>query len=119
MRGELDDALARLERWDEVRRQLNHGANGAEALLDEVVRAVMPVLTRRGTGTVTLTISVAGGSSAIELTARDGTVHTSTPVETNGSASARPSRSAARLAEMIRQNPSLLDGLRAGNDPPS
>jgi len=116
MRGELDDALARLERWDEVRRQLNHGATaGAETLLDEVVRAVTPVLGRRGTGTVTLTVTDAGGSSTVELTARNGTVHSGAPAESSGPA--RPSRSAARLAEMIRQNPSLLDGLRAGTDP--
>jgi hypothetical protein len=115
MRGELDDALARLERWDEVRRQLHHGATGAETLLDEVVRAVTPVLGRRGAGTVTLTVTDAGGSSTVELTARDGTVHSGAPAES--AAPAKPSRSAARLAEMIRQNPSLLDGLRAGTDP--
>src|SRR5690348_14361956 len=57
MRGELDDALARLERWDEVRRQLNQETVvDSEELLDEVVRVVTGVLSRRGAGTVTIAV---------------------------------------------------------------
>src|SRR3954470_13599143 len=107
MRGELDDALARLERWDEVRRQLHQEATSGEPLLDEVVHAVTAILARRRSATVTLTVTDTTGSSSVELVARDGTVTTGAPGD-----AARPNRSAARLAEMIRQNPGLLDGER-------
>ena len=118
MRGELDDALARLERWDEVRRQLTHEASGgSEPLLDEVVRAVTAVLYRHGSGTVSIAVVDGAATTTAELTHRDGTVMVTSPVDT-GANPGRPSRSAAKLAELIRQNPALLDGLRAGGDPP-
>ncbi len=122
MRGELDDALARLERWDEVRRLLTQEADGeGEDLLDEVVRAVTAVLVRRGAGTVAIVVPGANGPDSAELTVRGGAVHTTIPAEspTVGPAvgAARTSRSAAKLAELIRQNPALLDGLSPGTDP--
>jgi hypothetical protein len=119
MRGELDDALARLERWDEVRRQLTHEASGGqEPLLEEVVRAVTAVLHRRGLGSVTVTVADPSGSATAELSYRDGTVQVSAPNDGAASATtARNNRSAAKLAELIRQNPALLDGLRAGEFP--
>jgi hypothetical protein len=118
MRGELDDALARLQRWDEVRRQLSHEATGgSDPLLEEVVRAVTAVLHRHGSGTVTISVTDTGPTSTAEVSYRDGTVSVSSlPGAT--AANARPSRSAAKLAELIRQNPALLDGLRAGGDQP-
>jgi hypothetical protein len=131
MRGELDDALARLERRDEVRRLLTHEANGVpEELLDEVLRAVAAILVRRGTGTVTVSVPGPTGPATAELTVRAGTVQVATPVAgatldtapppsapTASGSPTRASRSAANLAELIRQNPALLDGLRPGSDP--
>ncbi len=117
MRGELDDALARLERWDEVRRQLTHEASGGqEPLLDEVVRAVTAILHRRGAGSVTLTVAESTGPVTAELSFRDGAVQASVPSEAPAGGAVRPNRSAAKLAELIRQNPALLDGLRSGGE---
>jgi hypothetical protein len=122
MRGELDDALARLERWDEVRRQLRQEAAGdGDELLDDVVRAVTAVLARRSAGTVTIAVPGPHGTISAELTVRAGAVHTTIPAGPPPGPAADPaprtSRSAARLAELIRQNPALLDGLRPGEDP--
>jgi hypothetical protein len=156
MRGELDDALARLRRWDEVRQRLATGsgrasvpgrpaeppaAHGAAPVpasepaptpgpaVEEMINAIGEIVRRHPQLTVAVTIAEAGTSWTAELVGRENAEPAVTRLEyetsTNGVAPApqvrpptlpgRPEsaesaeRTTARLAELIRQDPSLLD----------
>ncbi|MEV0393145.1 hypothetical protein [Polymorphospora rubra] len=153
MRGELDDALARLARRDELKRRLAAEPPPAPGPpvttqpapptpVDEVTAAVRQVVSRYPDMAVTL--SVHTGSSAallrVQWTAGEVTVTVgpaTTDVRSPAPAPAQPpvagagppawpagagqpwagpadsaatGRSAARLANLIRSDPSLLDG---------
>ncbi|MEV0728797.1 MULTISPECIES: hypothetical protein [Polymorphospora] len=149
MRGELDDALARLARRDELKRRLAAEAPPAPeppppagpTPADEVTAAVREVVSRHPDMAVTLSVHT-GASAAllrvqwtageVTVTVGPATTDVRAPAATHapGAATAAPpawpagtgqpwtgpadsaatGRSAARLAELIRSDPSLLDG---------
>jgi hypothetical protein len=136
MDGGLDDPLVRMHRWDALRQRLaNSTAGRLEPVVDEVIEAIAAVLQRHGTLTVTVTVEGAETRVSAQLGWHDGrlTVARSEPESTAGgngtaavtataavtgiaavTATAPPvetsEQTAARLAELIRRDPSLLDG---------
>ncbi len=123
MRGEPGDAMARMKRWDAVRQRLANATGSSEHMLAEVVKAVSEVVQRHGSLTVTVTVDDAGALATVRIVRRDGHVQV-TRLEPRPAASTPadappppwPAReaetldqTAARLAELIRQDPSLLD----------
>jgi hypothetical protein len=118
MDGGLDDPLVRMHRWDALRQRLaNSTAGRLEPVVDEVVEAVAAVLQRHGSLTVTVTVEGAEARASAQLGWHEGRLTvarsesqsiapetgTAPPPETS-------EETAARLAELIRRDPSLLDG---------
>jgi hypothetical protein len=118
MDGGLDDPLVRMHRWDALRQRLaNSTAGRLEPVVDEVVEAIAAILQRHGPLTVTVTVEGAETRASAQLGWHDGrlTVARSEPHSTaNEPGSAPPAETseetAARLADLIRRDPSLLDG---------
>jgi hypothetical protein len=117
MDGGLDDPLVRMHRWDALRQRLANSAAGRLGpVVDEVVEAIAAVLHRHGQ--VTVTVIVEGGETrtTAQLGWHDGQlVLTRTePQAVAASGAGRPGETseetATRLAELIRRDPSLLDG---------
>jgi hypothetical protein len=127
MRGDSGDAMARMKRWDAVRQRIEHAASAPDQVLEEVVRSVGEVVNRHPGTSVTVTVEEGGPSVTLRITHRDGQVDVSR-VEDPRPAAADPPRdwppqdgqsapsaesvdqTAARLAELIRSDPTLLDG---------
>jgi hypothetical protein len=63
VRGELDDALARLARREELQRRRAGGGAASEAALDEVAEALRHVVAQHPGLAVTATVTDAAGSS--------------------------------------------------------
>jgi hypothetical protein len=136
VRGELDDALARIARREELERRLaTEQAAGGQRPLDELIEAVRRVVAQHPTLTVQLWADDGTATSSVRVAWSDGTVAVGPegePVAPDGAVAPswpRPvypapgsttapggvDAPAARLAELIRQDPSLLDGIdRAG-----
>lgn len=165
MRGDLDDALARLARRDQLNKRVNQGADRTTSAAEELAAAVRQVVERHpglaavvrltdGDQSVDMSVShhggrvevhIAGPTTAGPTTATnrrpgDGPRHghnerrdagTSAPTVITGTFSEPPAAGvptaggppdwppraeppagspAARLAELIRQDPSLLGG---------
>jgi len=138
VRGDPGDAMARMKRWEAVRQRLADGTGQPVHIVDEVVDAVSEVVRHHDTATVTVTVDDGGHLSTVRIVQRDGQLVVThltqqAPVppapavepRRNGEAprTIRPIRpewrnrdaetldqTAARLAELIRQDPSLLDG---------
>jgi hypothetical protein len=117
MDGGLDDPLVRMHRWDALRQRLaNSSAGRLEPVVDEVVEAIAAVLQRHGPLTVTVTVEGTEARSSAQLGWHDGrlTVARSEapPVSGNGPEPLPETseETASRLADLIRRDPSLLDG---------
>ncbi|MFV2084308.1 hypothetical protein [Micromonospora sp. LOL_021] len=140
MRGDLDDALARLARRDQLQKRVSQGNDRTASAAHEIAAAVRQVVERHPG--LTATVHLTHGGQAVQLTVgnRDGrvqvTVDGGTPaagpnppsgdpaapgVPTAGRPPEWPPRGqpaqdgpAARLAELIRRDPSLLNGATEG-----
>jgi len=126
MDGGLDDPLVRMHRWDALRQRLANSAAGRlGSVVDEVVEAIATVLHRHGE--VAVSVTVEGGEAQItaQLSWQDGqlVVVRSEPQAVPGAAPPRAAETsdetAARLAELIRRDPSLLDGRDNWGGPPN
>lgn len=72
VRGELDDALARLARREELQRRRTGGSAAADAVLDEVAEALRSVVAQHPGLAVTATVTDAGGSHTVRVAWSDG-----------------------------------------------
>jgi hypothetical protein len=133
MRGELDDALARMARREQLQRRVAEQAAGGP--VDEVVEAVRRVVAQHPALAVRLWVEDGSVPSLVRVAWSEGAV-TVTPetIAAPADSGATPSwpmsvrtvpawaaaadgltdAPAARLAEMIRRDPSLLDGTDNG-----
>jgi hypothetical protein len=106
--GGLDEALERMRRWEALRRRMAGPGRGAP-VVEELIEAIGPVLHRHGE--VTVTLAVEGTDEPVELRLRwaDGRLSV-TPVVTVAEPPAQETteQTAARLAELIRKDPSVL-----------
>jgi hypothetical protein len=71
VRGELDDALARLARREELQRRRAEAA-APDAVLDEVADALRRVVAQHPGLAVTATVTDAGGSSTVRVAWSEG-----------------------------------------------
>jgi hypothetical protein len=120
MDGGLDDPLVRMHRWDALRQRLAHSTAGRlDPVVDEAVEALIAILQRHPSLTFTVTVEGNEARASAQLSWQDGrllltrsdaqaTVHATEPEETSA-------ETAARLADLIRQDPSLLDGRERWN----
>lgn len=72
VRGELDDALARLARREELQRRRSGAADPPDAVLDEVADALRRVVAQHPGLAVTATVTDATGSSTVRVAWSDG-----------------------------------------------
>jgi hypothetical protein len=127
----LEEGLARMARREEMQRRLGGGtptpprwppdASGMAAstgplpTVDEVAAAVGRVVERHPAASVTLTVRDADGAWVVQVGWRDGSVRTSTmplaasPVENSAATPPDGQPAAARLAELLREDPYLFD----------
>lgn len=117
MDGGLDDPLVRMHRWDALRQRLANSSTGRlEPVIDEVIEAIAAVLQRHGPLTVTVTVEGAEARSSAQLGWHDGRLtvaRSEAPPASGNGPEPLPETSeetAARLADLIRRDPSLLDG---------
>lgn len=131
MRGELDDALARMERREALqRRRAEEAAARAGSPVDEVAEAVQRIVARYPALAVTMWVADGPSISAMHVAWVDGTVTVRPAAEPALPTAGRPPQSwpmsvrtvpswaapadppapdaAARLADLIRRDPSLL-----------
>ncbi|MEO3742519.1 hypothetical protein [Plantactinospora sp. B5E13] len=131
MRGELDDALARMERREALQRRLaQEAAIRAGSPVDEVTEAVQRVVAQYPAVAVTMWVADGPNISAMHVAWENGTVTVRPAAEPALPSAGQPPQSwpmsvrtvpnwstpedppapdaAARLAEMIRRDPSLL-----------
>lgn len=95
MSGGLDEALARMARWDELRQRVGNDRRPSSdprsstdprhavdprprtsepAVVDEVIEAIGGIVARRGPVTVTVTVEDAGTMSTVRIIGRDAAV---------------------------------------------
>ncbi len=124
MDGGLDDPLVRMHRWDALRQRLASSAAGRlEPVVDEVIEAIATVLHRHGQVEVTVTVENAEARMTAQLGWREGQLVASRsepqpqpqpqpppPGPVPNRIAETSDETAARLAELIRRDPSLLDG---------
>jgi hypothetical protein len=121
MDGGLDDPLVRMHRWDALRQRLANSAAGRLGpVVDEVIEAVATVLHRHAPVTVTLIVEGSEARTTAQLAWHEGqlVVARTEPqplaASGTGAGAGQPAETseetAARLADLIRQDPSLLDG---------
>jgi hypothetical protein len=72
VRGELDDALARLARREELQRRRAGGGAAPDAVLDEVADALRRVVAQHPGLAITATVTGAGGSSTVRVAWSEG-----------------------------------------------
>ena len=112
MSKDLNEALERLARWEELERR----RSGGESALDEAVGAVKRVVERHPELALTLTVRGPAGTAIVQIDQHDGQVrvivHRVTPALPSGPVAGQPlgaPRPAVRLAEMLREDPYMLD----------
>jgi len=131
MRGELDDALARMERREALqRRRAQEAAARVESPVDEVTEAVTRVVAEHRSLAVTMWVADGPSISAMHVAWVDGIVTVRPAAEPALPTAGQPPHSwpmsvrtvpgwadpddpptpdaAARLADLIRRDPSLL-----------
>ncbi|OLE26708.1 MAG: hypothetical protein AUG44_12155 [Actinobacteria bacterium 13_1_20CM_3_71_11] len=122
MDGGLDDPLVRMHRWDALRQRLaNSTAGRLDPVVDEAVEALIVILQRHPSLTFTVTVEGNGARASAQLGWQDGRLtvarseaQATAPVSaTEGEETS--AETAARLAELIRRDPSLLDGRERWN----
>jgi hypothetical protein len=123
MGKDLNDALQRLARWEELERRRSN----TDSPLDEAVLAVKRVVERHPELALTLTVRGPAGTAIVQVDRHDDQVRVivhrvTQPPEVvgaapavgatapAGAASAADSRPAVRLAELLREDPYLLSG---------
>jgi hypothetical protein len=149
MRGDLDDALARLARRDQLHKRVSQGSDRTTSAAQEIVTAVRPVVERHPGLTASVRLSDGGQTVDVTVANNGGRVHVSVDGPTEPEQPPRPDRRtvggnghpgtaalgvptaggppdwpprseltpgspASRLAELIRQDPSLLNGAAEG-----
>lgn len=131
MRGELDDTLARLARREEVLRKRAAQIAAGDSPVDEVTDAVARLVARNPELAVTMSVSWGSERRALRIAWSDEQVTVTPVAEPAGPTAGGPPSwpmsvktvpawaaagdgladdSAARLADLIRHDPSLLGG---------
>jgi hypothetical protein len=110
--GGLDGALERMRRWEALRRRLA-GPGRGDPVVEELIEVVGPVLHRYDGVTVTLAVEGTDEPVTLRLRWQEGQLSVTpvTPVP-QPPAVETTEQTAARLAELIRKDPSVL---RPGN----
>jgi hypothetical protein len=110
-----DDALTRLTRHDQLLRRATTPPPEA-APVEEVIEALRAIAARHPGLSITVTVDNAGTPTTARITARTGTPEVirlvATPEKPQPSETPPPdqySYSAARLADMLRKDPALLE----------
>lgn len=110
-----DDALTRLTRHDQLRRRAVT-PTPESAPVEEVIEALRAITARHPGLAITVTVDNAGAPTTARITARTGTPEVirlaPTPEKPQPPEAPPPdqySYSAARLADMLRKDPDLLD----------
>jgi hypothetical protein len=115
----IDEALERMARWEALRRRMaasGAGPGRGDPIVEELIDVVGTVLHKHGTAAVTLTVEGTGEPVTLRLHWEDGRLAVSrlpavsaqpapgsTPAATETS-----EQTAARLAALIRKDPSVL-----------
>src|SRR5690348_1786458 len=123
MDGGLDDPLARMHRWEALRQKLavSRGTR-LEPVVDEVVDALAELVRRHGGLTLTVVVEDARAQAAVRLAWEDGRLvvnrvdpsavaepaEAEAPAGSAGGSTPSPD-TAARLAELIRRDPWVLE----------
>src|SRR5689334_23117277 len=134
MRGEPGDAMARMKRWEAVRQRLADANGHGGHAVDDIVAAVADAVNHHAELTVTITVDDGADLATVRIVRHNGQVEVTRlqpapepppphdmpwagrpvnrPVRPNweGPDPETLDQTAARLAELIRQDPSLLDG---------
>jgi hypothetical protein len=90
VRGELDDALARLARREEFQRRRAGAAAAPDAVLDEVADALRRVVALHPGLSVTATVTDSAGSSTVRVGWLEESAAVGPPVESDPRAQSRP-----------------------------
>ena len=111
--GGLDDALARMDRWEALRLRMSGGVpERGDPVVDELIEVIGPVLRRYGPVIVTLAVEGVGHATTVRIGWHDGQLTVDRVATGAGALPGHETESAdqtaARLAELIRQDPSLL-----------
>lgn len=106
MSGGIDEALERMRRWEALRLRMA-GPGRGDPVVEELVEAVGSVLHRHGEVTVTLAVEGTAEPVTLRLAWAEGRVVV-TPVAVEQPAAESTEQTAARLAELIRKDPSVL-----------
>ena len=112
MSGGLDEALERMARWEALRRRREAAGPGrGDPVVEELIEAIAPILHRHGEVAVTLTVDGTPDPVPLRLSWQDGKLAVDPVPTAPGTAEPpveTPAQTAARLAELIRQDPSML-----------
>lgn len=104
--GGPEDAISRMARWDALRRRTEEMRAAARSPVDDLVEAIEAVV-RRHPG---LTVTVVAQRDHDSWQVRVGWAGPEVQTEAARVEEAPPPRhTAARLADLLRENPSLLD----------
>jgi hypothetical protein len=91
VRGGLDDALARMARWEELRRRAEDSQTGSGAAVEDLVETVRRVVERRPGLAVTVTVEYGESTASLRVEHQDGQVGvTVSQVEPVGDLRSRP-----------------------------
>jgi hypothetical protein len=103
----LDEGLERMRRWEALRRRMA-GPGRGEPVVEELIEAIGAVLHRHGEVTVTLSVEGTAEPVTLRLHWQDGHLQVASEVSPAEPVPETPEQTAARLAELIRQDPSVL-----------
>jgi hypothetical protein len=121
VRGGLDDALARMARWEELRRRTEDSQTGSGAAVEDLVETVRRVVERRPGLAVTVTVEYGENTASLRVEHQDGQVGvTVSQVEPAGDLRSRPLSRPANGGVPLATNGghSPAYPARLGGDPP-
>lgn len=116
-----DDALARLARWDELRRRAAGGRDAAEpgpavdpsAVVDDVTRTIRNLTDRHPSLSLAVVAEDAGALWRLHITGTGGEVQvvldTGNAPDPPAGAAEPAASTAAQLAELLREHPEIVD----------
>jgi hypothetical protein len=115
--GGLDDALARMARREQLRRRAEGGGELARSPVEDLAETLRHLVARHESLSVAVIAQDAGVTWQVRAARTGGEVRISVArvdAVLNGGAHRPPEppagQTAARLADLLRHNPSLLDG---------
>ncbi|WP_426507209.1 hypothetical protein ACPPVO_53775 [Dactylosporangium sp. McL0621] len=100
-----DDALTRLARWDALRRRAA-GGGAAPPVIDDVIQTARDLAERHPSLSLSVVAEDAGVAWRLRVTRTDSGVEVEAVLDTDAGP---PESTAARLADILRENPGILD----------